>query len=85
MTSTSRSAAVRKGRADADEAGLPQHPQVLGHGRLRDAEVALHDGGQLAGGVLAVGQQLEDPAPHRVSEDVERVHPANLPAHAYIS
>ena len=29
-----------------------------------------------AGGQLAVGQQLEDPPPHRVAEDVERFHAA---------
>jgi hypothetical protein len=53
---------------------LAQHPQVLRHARLGDAELLLHERGHLAGRALAVGEQLKDPAPDRVTEDVERVH-----------
>ena len=59
---------------DGREAGLAQHPQVLGHGRLRDAELLVDHAAQLSGGGLPVGEQLEDAASHGVSEDVERVH-----------
>ncbi len=53
---------------------LAQHPQMLRDGRLRDPELGADRGDQLAGRPLAVGQQLEDPPPHRVAEDVEGVH-----------
>ena len=60
--------------SDGREPAVAQHPQVLRHGRLRDAELRLDDGGDRARGQLAIGEQLEDPAPDRVAEDVERVH-----------
>ena len=47
---------------------------MLRDGRLRDPELGLDDGGDRPGGQLAIGEQLEDPAPDRVAEDVERVH-----------
>ena len=51
-----------------------EQPQVLGHRRLRDAELLLDHAAQLSGGGLSVGEQLEDAASHGVPEDVERVH-----------
>jgi hypothetical protein len=51
---------------------------VLGHGGLGDAELGADDRGDRSRGLLALGQQLEDPAPDRVAEDVERVHDSNL-------
>jgi hypothetical protein len=47
---------------------------VLGNGRLGDPELVADDGRHGACGLFAVGQQLEDPASDRVSENVERVH-----------
>jgi len=61
--------------ADVGEAVLPQHLQVLGHGRLGNAELVLNDRGDLAGSPLAVGEELQYPAANRVAQDVERVHP----------
>jgi hypothetical protein len=66
--------AARALGVDRREAGLAQHPEVLGHGRLRDAELLVDDAAQLSGGGLSVGEQLEDATSHGVSEDVERVH-----------
>ena len=60
--------------AHRGEAVLPQHPQVLGDGRLGDAELLPDDRRHRAGALLAVGEQFEDPSPYRVTEDVERVH-----------
>ena len=60
------------------EAVLPQHLQVLRGGRLGDAELPVHDLGQPAGRLLAVGEQLQHSASDRVTEDVERVHGRNL-------
>jgi len=56
------------------EAGLSQHAQVLRHPGLRDPEVGLDDLADRAGGLLSVGQELEDPSPDRIAQNVERVH-----------
>jgi hypothetical protein len=61
-------------RVDGREARLAQHPEVLGHGRLRYAELLVDHAAQLSGGGLSVGEQLEDAASHGISEDVEGVH-----------
>ena len=53
---------------------------MLRHGRLRDPELGLDDGGDRPGGQLAVGEELEDPPPDRVAQDVERVHGAKIVA-----
>jgi hypothetical protein len=47
---------------------------VLGDRGLGDAELVADDGRHLTGAALAVGQQLQDPSPDRVAEDVERMH-----------
>jgi hypothetical protein len=41
---------------------------------LRDPELRADHRDDLAGGVLALGQELHDPTPDRIAEDVERVH-----------
>lgn len=61
-------------RANAGEPGLAQHPQMLRDRWLRNAELALHDPADVTGGRLAGGEQLDDPATDRISENVERVH-----------
>ena len=42
-------------------------------------------GGDAARRRLAVGQQLQDPAPDRVAEDVERVHLASISVMTYMN
>jgi hypothetical protein len=61
-------------RADGREAGLPQHSQVLRYRRLRDPELCPDDPADRACGLLAVGEQLQYPASHRVAEHDERLH-----------
>jgi hypothetical protein len=51
---------------------------VLRHGGLGDAELAPDHRRDRPRGLLAVGEQLEDPAADGVAEDVERVHTARL-------
>ena len=53
---------------------------MLGDRGLGDAELLLHDRGDLAGRLLAVGEQLQDAAADRVAEDVEGVHAATVTA-----
>lgn len=50
------------------EAGLPQHAQVLGNGRLRDAKPPF----ELADRLLRGGQQRQDRAAARLGDDFER-------------
>ena len=57
---------------------LSQNAKVLRNGGLRDPEFGLDHRAQLAGGSLSVGQELEDPAPDRITEDVEGMHSANI-------
>src|SRR6266511_2441217 len=52
---------------------------------MGDAELRLDDRARLAGRPLAVGEQLQDPAPDRIAEDVERVHGASISAGTHIS
>ena len=60
--------------ADRREAAVAQDLEMLRHGRLRDPELGLDDGGDRARSRLPFGEELEDPPPDRVAEDVERVH-----------
>jgi hypothetical protein len=72
--------------ADRREPALPQHLEVLGHGRLGDPELRLDDGRDGPGRELALGEQLEDPSSDGVAQDIERVHgSAIVEATAYIS
>jgi hypothetical protein len=45
---------------------------------LADRELVSDDGTDGTRGHLTVGEQFEDSAPHRVTEDVERVHTTKL-------
>jgi hypothetical protein len=47
---------------------------VLGHRRLGQPELALDAVDDRPGGELATGQQLQDPTPHGIAEDVKRMH-----------
>ena len=61
---------------DGREPAVAQDLEVLRDGRLRDPELRLDDVADRAGRQLAVGEELEDPPPDRVAQDVERVHDA---------
>lgn len=65
------------------KAVVPQHLQMLGDCRLGDAELALDHQADGARGLLSVGQQLQDPAAHRVPKDVERVHTTTMSIRTY--
>ena len=71
--------------AHGGQAAVPEHPKVLRDGRLGDPELPLDDRADRAGGQLALGQQLEDPPPHRIAEYVERMHPDRVSPSTYIS
>ena len=70
---------------DRREPAVPEHAQVLRHGRLGDLELLLDDRGDRSGGLLLVREQLQDPAPNRITQNVEGVHAPTIPAVAYIS
>jgi hypothetical protein len=42
---------------------------------LADAELVLDGDDDLAGSSVLAGQEIEDPASNRITEDVECVHP----------
>src|SRR5215475_253954 len=58
---------------------------MLRHRGLRDVELRLDDRAQRAGRLFSVGEQLEDPPPYRIAENVERVHRPTISAPTYIS
>lgn len=47
---------------------------MLGHGGLRDAEFLPDDLGDRAGRLFPGGEELQNPASHRIAEYVECVH-----------
>src|SRR5262245_33096621 len=55
-------------RARGDQAGLPQHPQVLRHSRLAHAEHT----DKVRHAALRFAQEIEDGAPMRLREDLEK-------------
>lgn len=65
-------------RSHGGESVLPQHPQVLRHGRLRNTEFFSDDRRDIASGMLPISQQLENPPPYRISQNIKRVHGAKL-------
>src|SRR5690349_10029819 len=71
---TDRVEASRAVGSHAGEASVAQDSEVSRHPRLGDAELRLHYGADRARRPLAVGQQLEDPPPDRITQDIERVH-----------
>src|SRR5882672_1843584 len=66
--------AARSISAHIRKAALAQHLEVLRDRRLRDTELALDDGDDVARALLAARQQLQNPAANRVAEDIESVH-----------
>ena len=58
---------------------------MLRHRRLGDRELVLDGGTDGASRHLAVGEQFENAAPHRIPQDVERVHIPQDKAVTYIS
>jgi hypothetical protein len=71
--------------ADGGETAFPKDPEMLGHPGLGDAELLLDHLRNCSRGLLPTGQQLQDPAPDGIAENVERVHPATMSMLAYIS
>lgn len=67
------------------EAVLPKHLQMLRDCRLGNSELVLHDRRHCTRRRLTFSENLEDPAPYRVSEDVECVHSTMLKVATYIS
>ncbi len=59
---------------DRREPTVPEDLQVLRHRRLRDPELILDGGRDRPGRQLTFGQELQDPAPNGIAQDVERVH-----------
>src|SRR5690348_10780248 len=72
-------------RPHGRQAAVPEHPQVLRDGRLGDAELPLDDRADRAGGQLPLGEQLQDPPPHRIAEHVKRMHLSKISRLTYIS
>jgi hypothetical protein len=64
--------------ADNREPVIPEHAQVLRHSGLGDAELVLDDRANRAGGPLTVGEKFQDPAPDRVTENIERAHKTSI-------
>lgn len=61
--------------ADPDQTGLPQHSQMLGGAGLAQAEPV----GELTDQVRTLQKPIEDPAPARIREHVERYgHTSNI-------
>jgi TetR/AcrR family transcriptional regulator of autoinduction and epiphytic fitness len=58
---------------------------VLRDCRLRDPELGPNDRADRAGGHLTLGDQLKNPAAHRIGEYIERVHAGKISRVAYIS
>lgn len=60
--------------ADRREVVVPQDAEMRRDSRLGNPELLLDDGSDLAGGTLKLGEQFPDPAPDRISRDLEDVH-----------
>ena len=60
-------------RMDRGKTVLAQHAQMQRDRGLGDAEFALDHLDHFAGGVLVIGQKIEDAAPHRIAQDIECV------------
>jgi hypothetical protein len=60
--------------ADADETAFAQRTEVLRNSGLRDAELVPDDLREASGALLAAGEEFQNPASHRVAEDVEGFH-----------
>ena len=56
------------------EAAFAQHAQMCRHAGLGDPELRLDDRADRTRGQLTVGEQLQDPPPDGIAEDVEGVH-----------
>ena len=56
------------------ESVFAQDLQVLGDGRLRQPELSADHLDHGPRGVFALGQQLDDPAAYRITDDVEGMH-----------
>ncbi len=71
--------------AHGGKTGLPEHSQVLRHRRLSYAKLRRDRCHHRTGRMLPQGQELEDPTPDGITEDIQRVHTATLSIDTYIS
>jgi hypothetical protein len=65
-------------RANRCKPVVSQHFEMLRDSGLADRELVSDDGTDGTRRHLTVGEQFEDSAPHRITEDVERVHTTKL-------
>ena len=65
--------AARTVRTDFCKPAFAQHPQVLRHTRLRNAELSVNHGNNSAGTLFSVCQNLKHAAADRVAENIEGV------------
>ena len=56
------------------KAGFSKHPQMLGNRRLADAKFRRYGLHHCAGWMLTCSQQLQDPAPDGVTQNIHCVH-----------
>lgn len=66
------------GRTDIGESALPKDPEMAGDGRLGESELGLRHSRQVPSRRLTVGEQLEQPAPYGIAENIECMHSGNL-------
>ena len=64
--------------ANRGKSAFAEYFEVLGNRRLRDFELTLDDRDDFAGGIITNCEQLEDPAPNRISKDIEGMHQSSL-------
>ena len=77
-------AAAELGALDRRRGGVAQHLQMLGHRRLAYPKLCgdrVHD---CTSRMLPGGQELQDPTPDGITQDVQRVHADNLSIKTYI-
>jgi hypothetical protein len=60
--------------SDSDEAVLAQRPEMLRNARLRDAELFLDHVRDTSGAEFATGEEFQNPAPHRIAENIKSMH-----------
>jgi hypothetical protein len=60
--------------SDSDKAVLAQCPEMLRNARLRDAELFLDHVRDTSGVKFATGEEFQNPAPHRIAENIKSMH-----------
>ena len=60
--------------SNSDEAAFAQCPEMLRNARLRNAKLFLDDVRDTSGAAFATGEEFENPAPHRIAENIKSMH-----------